>query len=159
MIFYSSVWRMASALSVPRLLVINLFAVAAMVVWLIVRSHLWERPLAGRAGEWALLYNAATVFTLLIGVAFMYVALFVFSALAAAAIIPPGYFRETAGHPVGWYDYASLVWLASSIGTVAGALGSSLESEDAVRRATYSIRERERRARYREQREEESGPA
>jgi hypothetical protein len=39
--------------------------------------------------------------------------------------------------------------LAASIGIVAGALGSSLEGEDEVRRATYSQREQQRQARDR----------
>jgi hypothetical protein len=47
-------------------------------------------------------------------------------------------------------DYAKLVWLAFSVGIVAGALGSSLESEEAIRKATYSKREQERQARNRD---------
>jgi hypothetical protein len=49
------------------------------------------------------------------------------------------------------------VWLTSSVGIVAGALGSSLESEEAVRRATYSARERDRRALYRAEAEQGDG--
>lgn len=155
-IFYSTVWRLAVALALPRLLAINLFAVLAMTAWLIMHNRLWERPLAGRAGEWAFIYNAATVLTVFLGVAFMYGALFVFSSAAAAAIIPPGYLQALLHRPVGWGTYATLVWLATSIGTIAGALGSSFETEDAIRRATYSVREQERRARQREREQREA---
>jgi hypothetical protein len=56
--------------------------------------------------------------------------------------------------PVGVGSYLNLVWLGSSVGIVAGALGSSLEDEETVRKATYRRRERERQARNRRRREE-----
>jgi len=43
------------------------------------------------------------------------------------------------------HRHLNLVWLCSSVGIVAGALGSSLEDEETVRNATYSRRERERK--------------
>jgi hypothetical protein len=50
-------------------------------------------------------------------------------------------------------DYAALGMAFSSMGTVAS--GSSLETEQAVRRATYSKRERERPALQRKREEEQ----
>jgi hypothetical protein len=149
-IFYSSIWGMADALSFPRLAIINLFAVAVMVTWIILYNRLWERPRLRPAREQAVLYNASTLITVFLGVACMYVVLFVVTLLAASTVIPASYMQAQLGHPVSSADYLTLAWLASSMGTVAGALGSSLESEEAVRQATYSKREQERRARHRE---------
>jgi hypothetical protein len=47
----------------------------------------------------------------------------------------------------------NLVWLCSSAGIVAGALGPSLEDEETVRNATYSRRERERQERNQRRRD------
>jgi hypothetical protein len=54
-------------------------------------------------------------------------------------------FETTVRHPIGIGDYLTLTWFATSLATVAGALGSGLESEDDVRKAAYGFRQ-ERRA-------------
>lgn len=146
-IFYPTLWRMAHALSFPRLALISVFAIAAMVFWLIVNNSLWERLRDRADREEAVLYNLATVLTLLIGVMCMYLVLLATTLTGALAVISADYLGEMIGEPAGVRDYIALVWLASSMGTVAGALGSSLETESAVRRATFSKRERERRER------------
>lgn len=153
-IFFSNVWNLADSLSSMRLGLINVFAVTAMVVWLILYNNLWERPPGRGPRKLAVLYNVATVVTLSIGVACMYLVLFAVLLLGSVAVISGEYLQSTLGHPVGLGDYVSLVWLSSSMGTLAGALGSGLESEDAVRRATYSRREQERHSR---RRREETG--
>jgi hypothetical protein len=73
--------------------------------------------------------------------------LYLAALLAALALIDPGYFSSQLHRPASFGTYLKLVWLASSVGIVAGALGSSLESEDAVRNATYGRRELERQRR------------
>ncbi|EIF00125.1 hypothetical protein [Saccharomonospora glauca] len=152
-IFYSSIWTLADALSNRRLLLISLLAVAAMVTWLIAYNRLWEPTGPGRLR--AVLYNAASVLSLTIGVASWYLLLFLVTFAGAFTVIESQYLASSLGHPADLGDYLTLAWLASSMGTFAGALGSSLESEDAVYRAAYSRRERERRRRSRETREEE----
>lgn len=143
-IFYSSIWGMAEVLSPLRLALVNAFAVLAMVGWLIFHNGLWDGrddgDLRGRVG----LYNASTFVTVLIGVACMYAVLFTIALLAALAVIPLEYMEATLKHPAGLGEYAKLAWLASSMGTFAGALGSSFETENAIRQATYSKREHER---------------
>jgi hypothetical protein len=153
-IITSSFWKLADALSPLRLAAITVVTVLVMTVWLTAYNHLWDRPSEAAERRKALLYNVSTATTLAIGVACMYAILFVLALLAAAVLIDSGYFAQTLGHPVGVGSYLNLVWLCSSVGIVAGALGSSLEDEETVRNATYSRRERERQERNRRRRED-----
>lgn len=146
-IFYSTIWSMAEALPLWRLALITILAIAVMVGWLIYDNNLWDRRDGRRRGHQVLLYNASTVLTLTISVACMYATLYVLALLAAVTIIGADYLRSKVGHPVGFGDYAILVWLSCSMGIVAGALGSSLDGEEAVLQATYSRREQARQAR------------
>lgn len=141
----TSFWSMAASLSPLRLLLISLVAILAMATWLITYNRLWDRADDRDARAKAVLYNAATAITIVFGVSCMYVLLYLAGLLAALALIDPGYFSSQLQRPSSFGAYLKLVWLASSVGIVAGALGSSLESEEAVRDATYGRRELERR--------------
>jgi hypothetical protein len=153
-LFYGSLWKIADALSPARLAVINVFAVAIMAAWLIVYNNLWERPAEQADRQKAVLYNAATVATVSLGVWCAYTLLFMLTVAAAGVAVDAGLLQSEVGHPVNWADYALIAWMASSVGIVAGALGSSFESDDAVHQATYSRREQERQARRRKKDEQ-----
>ena len=140
-------WRLADALGPVRLATASLFAVTAMVIWLIVDHHLWERPSGRTARELAVLYNTATALTLTVGVLSLYAGLFALSLLAGAFLLPGRVLREALGHQVSWADWVTIAWFATSVATVGGAIGSSLESDEAVRQAAYGYRQRERRRR------------
>jgi hypothetical protein len=148
-IFYNSIWGMAEALSAWRLALIMVASITVMAVWLLIYNHLWERPDDHHTPAEAVIYNVSTAVTLLLGVACMYGLLYLAALAVSALVIDPGYLESQVHHRVGWEDYATVVWLASSIGVVAGALGSSLDGEEAVRKAAYSRRERERQNRNR----------
>lgn len=61
--------------------------------------------------------------------------------LTAVFIINPEVLSGTLQRPMGLGDYVELGWLVSSLATIGGALGSGLDSDDAVRTATYDSRE------------------
>ena len=141
------IWQMADSLSWVRLLALMVLAVVAMVVWIIVAHHLWERPAAQEeAREQAALYNASTALTLSVAVLFSYAVLFVLVLMAAGFFLESGFLQSNLGHPVGVSDYVRLAWMATSLATVAGALGSGLEDEETVREATYGYRQQRRNA-------------
>lgn len=158
-IFYSNIWQLADAFSTWRLLLVNVLALLAMIAWLIIDNGLWERPSSERLRSEAVLYNAATALTITVGVLCMYVLLFLVTLVSAVVVIPPEYLESTLAHPTGFGDYATITWMSVSMGTIAGALGSGLASEEAVRRAAYSRREQERRAELESEDAESRGDA
>ncbi|GAA3861510.1 hypothetical protein GCM10022381_02300 [Leifsonia kafniensis] len=144
-IFYTSIWSMADFASPWRLFGISILSIAILSTWLMVSNSLWERPRGGLKRERQITYNVATATTLVVAVASMYVGLFVVILAGSLMIINSGFMAQQLGHEVGFADYVNLSWLSASLGTMAGALGSSLENKESVRRATFSSREYERR--------------
>jgi hypothetical protein len=140
------VWALAAALGPVRLTAAAVLAVVAMVAWLIIDHEMWERPEDPEDRELAVLYNATTAITVAIGVGCLYGGLFVLGIVADRIFVEDGILRETLGRPVTWWDHLTVVWMASSMATVAGALGTGFQSDEAVRKAAYGFRQRERRA-------------
>jgi uncharacterized membrane protein YidH (DUF202 family) len=150
-LFYSGIWPMAVTVHPWRLTLISVLAIIVMVAWFVCYNRLWDRPSSHQQRGEALLHNVSTVLTLAIGVTVMYVVLYLMTMLAALSVIDVGYLQSQLRHPTGLVDYARIVWLACSMGIMAGALGSSFDSEEAVRRAAFSRRDRQRQARHRPQ--------
>src|SRR4029453_11933626 len=100
-----------------------------------------------QARERSRLYNASTLVTLAAGVLICYVALFVVNLAWAYFILDPDVMGSYLQDRIGYGDLLVLAWFVASAATVGGALGSSLESDEAIRAAAYSKREEERRNR------------
>jgi hypothetical protein len=146
----SDVWRLANALGVLNLTALTVVSLVAIVVFLVVAHGLWERSADGIGREQAILFNLATTVTLVIGVACLYGALFVLGLAGAGLAVDRDVLSEGIRQRADLATYLRITWMASSLATVAGALGAGLESDAAVREAAYSYRperttERERR--------------
>ncbi|MBP2365393.1 hypothetical protein [Pseudonocardia parietis] len=146
-IFYSNIWQLATALGTGRQVTVMLLALVAMTAWLIGNNGLWESRRSRSLREEMVLSNLSTVLTVACGVLIMFALLFALTLVAAALVIPPHYLGSQLMREAGFDDYVMIAWLSTSMGTVAGALGSGFADESAVRQAAYSRRERERRAR------------
>ncbi|MDA3630386.1 5,10-methylene-tetrahydrofolate dehydrogenase [Saccharopolyspora oryzae] len=151
-LFTSTVWQLGDVLSPLRALTTSVFALSLMTVWLIASHGLWERVgrRAIRDRRLALLYNTSTITTLSLGVACLYALVYLVSLAGAATLLDAGVLARVLGHPVDWAAYARLAWMVASMALVAGALGSSLETDAAVRQAAYGYREEQRRAQHAE---------
>jgi hypothetical protein len=115
-----------------------------MIAWLILDHKLWERPQSAGERERAVLYNAATVVTLTIGVAILHIGLFLLLLLTAWWTLPPQMVADNIGHPVGLPTLLMMAWLVAAVATLGGALGSGMEDDEAVKAAAYGVRQRQR---------------
>lgn len=145
----STVWLLADSLSWWRLVVATIASVALVVAWLVIDGELWDRPVddSPQARERSRLYNASTVLTLMAGVFICYVALYVVNLAWAFFVLDPDLMGGYLNASVGYGDMFVLAWFVASAATVGGGLGSGLESDEAIRAATYSKREEDRRER------------
>jgi hypothetical protein len=141
----STIWLLSTELGTGKLVVTTVVSVVLMVAWIIGAHHLWERARDPDEREETFLYNASTVLTLSIGVLVMSAAVYVLTLLGSLFLLEPSVLGSNLGRPPVLTDHLLLAWLATGLATVAGALGSGLDSEDAVRRAAYGYRERQRR--------------
>lgn len=143
-IFYHSIWEMADALSTPRLLFIGMSAVLLMIGWLIFSNGLWDTPRRDTFASVVLLYNLSTVLTLLICVTALYLALVLLILTGGVVVIDFDFMRSVIGDQADWRNYLDIAWLSAAMGVVAGALGSSFDSQTELRRLTHGQRERQR---------------
>ena len=143
----TTMWQVSDTLGTTRLALAMVGSIALLVTWLIIDAELWERVESSTPDERekAWYYNASTVITLLVGVGTCYVGLLLLNLMLAAFVLRPALLQQTFDHPVGVGSYFLLAWLVSSAATAGAALGSSLETDEAIRAAAYGRRERERR--------------
>jgi hypothetical protein len=150
----STVWLLAGSLSWWRLLVATIASVACVVVWLVIDGGLWDRPddKSPEARERSRLYNTSTLVTLTTGVLICYLALYVVNLVWALFVLDPAVMGRNLHASVGYRDLFVLTWFVASAATLGGALGTGLESDEAIRAAAYSKREEERRNRLAQER-------
>ena len=134
----SDVWRLAHSLDAPRLGMLTLASVTLAVSTLVAAHGLWERATSPHVREQVMLFNVATVATLSLGIATLYAVVLIAGLGVAAVLIDTSLLSDALGQPATTSDYIRLAWLASSLATVGGALGSALESDAAVREAAYA---------------------
>lgn len=162
----TTLWQLASTMGPWRMVVTAIGSVVIMVGWLIAYHHLWEpmrnRPVFER--DQAALFNLSTTLTLFLGVGFMYAGLYVANLAVASVVLTPTVFGKYISG-TGFGDYALVVVVITAAATVAGAIGSGFQSENSIREAAFSYRERERRQALqkleneREQRERDEPPS
>ncbi|MFH8337030.1 hypothetical protein [Streptomyces sp. AM6-12] len=144
----STIWTLATYLSTPRLVIAMVGSVALMIGWLIVDASLWQTTdeVSPEARKRAALYNASTIVTVGLGVILCYVGLMVINLVWALFILNDRVFASTTRTPLHATEYWTSSWFVASVATVGGALGSGLESDEAIRAAAYSKRAQERRS-------------
>jgi hypothetical protein len=134
----ADIWRVSTAMSWWRLAIMSVVSIAVTIATVIVVPGLWERLPDPRVRGQVVLFNLATAATVTLGILSLYVVLFLLILGAAGLVATPRVFAAAVGHDVRLADYATLAWFVASLATIGGALGSALESDDAVRAAAYA---------------------
>ncbi|OBH33222.1 hypothetical protein A9X03_05265 [Mycobacterium sp. E1715] len=141
---YPTMWQLSATMGPWRLSTATILASAALLAWLIIEHKLWERPHSAAERERAVLYNASTVVTLLIGVVIFHAGLFLLLLLTAWWTLPSQLVAKNIGHPVSLSTLLLMAWLVAAVATLGGALGSGMEDDEAVKAAAYGVRQRQR---------------
>ena len=134
-------------------------AILGMTGWLLYAHQLIERKTAKSQRVYRYIYNFTTVFTLFIITLLNYIILYLLLAISVSLFVPPSLFNQwTSAHPhFTFINYVKLVWFVSSLGLLAGAMGSTVENEEKIRQITYSYRQYHRyKSRTREERKRTS---
>jgi hypothetical protein len=124
-------------------------SVGLLIAWLVIDGELWDHPDddSPQARERSRLYNASTLVTLLVGVLICYLALYVVNLTWANFVLDPAAMGRYLHAKVSHADLFVLAWFVATAATIGGGLGSGLETDEAIRAATYSKREEDRRTR------------
>lgn len=150
-IFYDSIWDMAISMPGWRLAVISCAGVLFLVLWLISRNRLWDRPSAVGGKRLAVMYNSSTLLSLLVSVLSLYALLYLGVLVISLVLIEPGFMAESLDVEPAFSNYRDIAWLAASLGTFAGAIGSNFDDDSDLRNLTQGTRERQRYPRDEEQ--------
>jgi len=81
-----NVWQLADGMSSTRLALLALLSIAATCLALVLAHGLWERAEAPQARERVIVFNVATLVTLLVGVVSLYLAPFLVTLVGAGAL-------------------------------------------------------------------------
>jgi uncharacterized membrane protein len=136
----SDVWRIASSVAAWRLAAICLLTVGGAIATLIAVHGLWERASDPRVKEQAMLFNIVTLITVAFGLGALYLTVCALGLAAALLVIEPSVLSARIGHSSDFADYLRLALLAGALATVGSSLGGALETDSAVREATYGYR-------------------
>lgn len=153
----STIWMVGDQLDIGFKVLTTATVIATLVAWLITAHDLWEKRGDTRSDpQLARLYNASTLLTLTIGVVVLLMILLVVNFVLAWLMLPASLLSSMLGGTAGVGTYLAVAWAFTTLGGIAGALGSSLETDEAVRQAAYGYRESRRRRQYQEH-EQSSG--
>lgn len=145
-LIFSTMWNMGLDFSVWRLFGISVMAILGMLVWIMVSHGLWESTKKAKHKRIVMLYNLTTIMTLLIAIVIYYMILYLLFLIAELVLLPPGFLGQQVGlkEPASVQLYLSIPWFATSISTVAGAIGAGLLNDQLIKESTYGYRQKVR---------------
>jgi len=136
-------WKLSIDFSILRFIILMFIAVIGMVAWLIYSHHFWEKPSTKSQRKYRYVYNLTTLMTLISLTVFNYIILFLFLFISVMLFVPDELFQlwGQADGDTSFSNYLRLTWFITSVGLLAGALGSVLEGDEKMKELTYSSRQ------------------
>lgn len=154
---FSMPWELSVQYSIYRFIVLMMIAVIGMAGWLLYAHQLFERKTSKSQRVYRYIYNATTMLTLIVITLMNYVILYVLLSISISLFVPVSLFNNwTSANPdFTIRNYLRLLWFVSSLGLLAGAMGSTVEDEEKIRRITYSYRQYHRYKEVEQEQQEE----
>ncbi|EHJ08119.1 hypothetical protein SS7213T_05762 [Staphylococcus simiae CCM 7213 = CCUG 51256] len=141
---FSTMWQLANEFSMIRLFSISIIAIIGMLLWIVMAHQLWEPNNNSQHKRIIWLYNLTTIMTLFVAIIIYYCVLYMLFLTAEIILLPSDFLGQQVklGHAAGPDLYLSIPWFATSISTVAGAIGAGLLDDQKVKESTYGYRQR-----------------
>ena len=157
---FSMPWELSVIYSPFRLILLMVIAIVGMAGWLFYAHQLLERKTAKSQRVYRYIYNSTTLVTLSMITLINYFILYILLAVSITLFVPVDLFNSwtSAKAQFTFTNYLRLIWFVASLGLLAGAMGSTVENEEKIRRITYSYRQyhRYKEAEQEEKQQEES---
>lgn len=134
----TDLWLLSAEYNGVQMALLGAVAVLSVTVSLVVGANLWERPRRRGEREQVVVFNIATVASVLIGVLVLHAGLFLAALTGALLLVDPDVFSEVTGEPADLVQYLKLAWFVGGLATIGSALGAGLEEDDAVRAAIFT---------------------
>ncbi|MCY1564621.1 hypothetical protein NW133_05630 [Staphylococcus pettenkoferi] len=154
---FSTPWDMTLYYNYWRFILLMILSIVGMTVWLIYAYQLWETPSPSTQRLYRYVYNLTTFMTLGSITVFNFIALFILLTLSTMLFVPPWLYTHMTSLKSlpSLLDYFNLIWFMTCISILAGALGSTVENAEKIKRVTYSYRQYYRYEQLEKEREEE----
>ena len=140
---FSMPWELSVIYSPLRLIILMAIAILGMAGWLFYAHQLIEKKTAKSQRVYRYIYNSTTLVTLSLITLINYVILYLLLIISITLFVPVELFNSwtSAQSQFTFSNYMRLIWFVSSLGLLAGAMGSTVENEEKIRRITYSYRQ------------------
>lgn len=154
---FSMPWELSVIYSPFRLILLMFMSIIGMAGWLFYAHRLIEQRTAKSQRVYRYIYNSTTIVTLSVITLLNYFILYLLLAISIALFVPVELFNgwTSAKSQYTFTNYLRLIWLVSSLGLLAGAMGSTVENEEKIRRITYSYRQYHRYKEAEQEQEEQ----
>lgn len=134
----TDLWLLSAEYNGLQMALVAVVAIVSVTVALVVGAKLWEKPRRRGEREQSMVFNLATVVSVVIGVSVLHVALFLAALAGSLLLVDPEVFGSVTGEPAQFTEYLKLAWFVGGLATIGSALGAGLEEGDDVRAAIFT---------------------